>query len=138
MDNSWVDIWRAKARKTRFIFIMSPILFLLVLFILVGEELETMLPLLTVLIFLELVICVMSMQIRVKIRIIDTYTICVYSGVITNILIIEGIEYDSCTLHNDYLYGQLPDGRQVNVKQSIWTGEIKITVGKDNDINVML
>ena len=138
MDNSWVNYWRSKVTKTRLLFLGTFVVVILLLVLITGGNTSILISYLPMLFVLGVAFILLSMIIRLKIRIIDTYTICVYSGVITNILIIDGIEYDRCTFSNDYLYGQLPDGRQVCVKQSFLTGNVKITVGKDNEFNVML
>ena len=136
MDNFWVNKWRSKVTKTRLSLIAVGVFIFLIIALLDG--IEQLLQSLPILIIITTVLILLSIAIRINVRVIDNYTICVYSGVITNILVIEGKEYARCTFSNDYLYGELPDGRQVCVKKSWLTGNIKISVGTNNDFNILL
>ena len=148
MDKTWLNDLRNKITKIRLMWLkylsvnLVIMIFFWVLFATAhyGDNTkEVYFVIATILSFSSFIffsILIVSLFFRIKKRVIGDSIICFYCGV-SNILYIDGIECDRC-IWNDYLYGQLPDGRQVCVKQDDWTGGIKITIGKDNDLNIML
>ena len=75
-------------------------------------------------------------MVKVRTRVVGESTICFYSGFCNKILLVNARECDRAKGSNDYLYAQLPDGRQVLAKQSNSNGEIKIIIGNDNESNI--
>ncbi len=68
---------------------------------------------------------------RVRTRQYDGYTILVYIG-FKNILIVEDVIQDSGYI-NRYLYGHLPNQKQVWASISIWDGSVKMGIGYEGD-----
>lgn len=84
------------------------------------------------LVFLAFVFWIASLLIvRVRARQYDGYTVLVYVGM-KNILVIEDEIHDS-GVFNRYLYGQLPNKKQVWVSISAWDGSVKMGIGKEGD-----
>ena len=68
---------------------------------------------------------------RVRIRQYGDYTVVVYVG-FKHYLIIEDVISDS-GVFNRFLYGQLPDKKQVWVAISAWDGSVKMGIGAEGD-----
>ena len=79
--------------------------------------------------FIFLLIVLITFTVRT--RQYDRYNIVVYTG-FKHILIVEDVVQDSGMV-NRYMYGQLPNNKQVWVYISPWDGSVKIGVGKDGD-----
>lgn len=146
MDNFWVKKWRDQVKKKKIImvflwfFILIPAIILCILSIKISDDLLTWFGIYVFCLCIPYLVFVLIalLCIKIKTRIINDSIILFYAGILHCILIIDGKEFDRC-LGNDYLYGQLPDGRQVCAKYGSWTGSIKITISeKGSDLNIML
>ena len=116
MDSSWVDEWKAMATNVKAALTMFFLLELLVaglVFFFSNAFLLKFVMIYITLIFgifwLVVLFCV-----KAKVRKVDDSLICFYSGIFTNVLLINGVKCDRTFMSFDYLYGQLPDGRPVS------------------------
>ncbi|GEM_PF-2600390 len=85
-----------------------------------------------VLSFVAFINLLISFFIRVRIRTIEGYAVLVYVGVFKAFLVVEGQVQDS-SINNRFLYGELPNKKQVWASISIWDGSVKIGVGSEGD-----
>ena len=69
--------------------------------------------------------------IRVRARQYDGYTVLVYVS-FNHCLVVEDEVQDSGFV-NRFLYGQLPNKKQVWVNISAWDGSVKMGIGKEGD-----
>ena len=69
--------------------------------------------------------------IKVRVRQYNGYNVLVYAG-FKNFLVIENQVHDSGIM-NRYLYGQLPNKKQVWTSISIWDNSIKLGIGAEGD-----
>ena len=63
-------------------------------------------------------------------KVVDGYTILVYSGLFKNCLVIEG-EVQGSGVTTRYFNGTLPNGKSVRAGISVWDGASKIDVGEE-------
>ncbi len=63
-------------------------------------------------------------------RVVDGYTILVYSGLFKNCLVVEG-EVQGSGVTTRYFNGNLPNGKSVRAGISVWDGASKIDVGEE-------
>ena len=61
----------------------------------------------------------------------DGYTVLVYVG-FKHFLVVEDVVQDSGIV-NRFLYGSLPNKKQVWVNISAWDGSVKMGIGKEGD-----
>ena len=74
---------------------------------------------------------VVLFTVKVRARQYDGYTVLVYVG-FKNLLIIENEIQDSGII-NRFLYGHLPNKKQVWVNISVWDNSVKMGIGKEGD-----
>lgn len=139
INSSWIEFWKKRVTTTKIVWSIVAAIntVLLVLFaILLFNSYHMSFMVLTVIFaiiwtfvfafWIAVLICV-----RVRIRQYDGYTVLVYSG-FKNRLIVENEIQDS-GIANRYLYGQLPNKKQVWVAISIWDGSVKMGIGSEGD-----
>lgn len=137
MNSDWIDAWKSKARKTR---ITWTILFLVSLIGLLIPQIFR--EIITVYIVFSVIFSITTfvtlalwltvlITVKVRARQYDGYTVLVYVS-FKNLLIVENEIQDS-GVFNRFLYGHLPNKKQVWVNISAWDGSVKMGIGKEGD-----
>lgn len=153
-SSSWIEAWKGKAKKTRIIwtllFLASVIGLVISLLLLVNDKqvvydayldwtfyrtkpvhivfsvIFGIATFITLVLWLTVLITV-----RVRARQYDGYTVLVYVS-FKHLLIVENEIQDSGIV-NRFLYGHLPNNKQVWVNISAWDGSVKMGIGKEGD-----
>lgn len=147
-DSLWINKWKDKAAKVRrnWTLLFCASLLLVVLFVIllnVDREVTSygtyaksgwmiMVGIASFIAFLVFVFwLIVLLQLKVRSRQYDGYTILVYVG-FKSILVVEDVVQDSGIL-NRFLYGSLPNKKQVWVNISAWDASVKIGIGEQGD-----
>lgn len=147
-DPLWINKWKNKAAKVRrnWTLLFCASLLLVVLFVIllnVDREVTSygtyaksewliMFGIASFIAFLVFVFWIIVLiQLKVRSRQYDGYTILVYVG-FKSILVVEDVVQDSGTV-NRFLYGSLPNKKQVWVNISAWDASVKIGIGEQGD-----
>lgn len=148
IDKSWTTKWKNKAKVTRrnwLIALLCSLVILGVFIILLCNDVEvtssaryhkTIWAIFTgVMSFISvvlLIIWILSLAlIRIRLRQFDEYTILVYVGFKQYLVVEDKIQDSGIT--NRYLYGELPNKKQVWVSISAIDGSVKMGVGQTGD-----
>ncbi len=149
VNPEWINIWKNKKRNTIIgWFIATAVLLVsfIVFIILLNNDVETYLwgyvyhktgwematYLSGILAFFSLLMSILLIFIiKVRVRQYNGYNVLVYAG-FKNFLVIENQVHDSGIM-NRYLYGQLPNKKQVWTSISIWDNSIKLGIGAEGD-----
>lgn len=143
-DISWIDSWKKKAKKTKiiwsFVFLFS-IVALVISIVLLAQDSQEHDPnfayviLTCVMSFITFLIFAIWLTtlfyVRVRARQFDGYTVLAYTGY-KNTLVVEGVIQDA-SIVNRFLYGQLPNKKQVWVNISVWDHSVRMGLGKESD-----
>lgn len=153
-SSSWVEEWKNKARTTRIVwtllFVASVVGLIISLILLVNDKQAVYYAYLDwtsyetkpvhiafsvifgIATFITLVLWLtVLITVKVRARQYDGYTVLVYVG-FKHLLIVENEIQDSGIV-NRFLYGQLPNKKQVWVNISAWDGSVKMGIGKEGD-----
>lgn len=153
-SSSWVEKWKSKARTARItwtlLFVASVVGLIVSLILLMNDKqavyyvhldwttYETkpvhvvfsiifgIATFITLVLWLTVLITV-----KVRARQYDGYTVLVYVS-FKHLLIVENVIQDSGIV-NRFLYGQLPNKKQVWVNISAWDASVKMGIGKEGD-----
>lgn len=153
-NSSWVEKWKSKARTTRvtwtLLFLASVIGLIISISLLINDKQAvydaylnwtfyetkpvhaTFSVIFGVATFITLVLWLtVLITVKVRARQYDGYTVLVYVG-FKHLLLVEDEVQDSGIV-NRFLYGQLPNKKQVWVNISAWDGSVKMGIGKEGD-----
>ena len=147
-DSLWINKWKDKAVKVRrnWTLLFCASLLLVVLFVIllnVDREVTSygtyaksgwmiMVGISSFIAFLAFALWINVLIVsKVRSRQCDGYTILVYVG-FKSILVVEDVVQDSGIL-NRFLYGSLPNKKQVWVNISAWDASVKIGIGEQGD-----
>lgn len=152
ISSSWINEWKNKTRKTKeiwtWLFILSIIGFVISIVLLVNdqeivfdgyyggtyEEIKPVHLVFSIVFFLALLITFsfwisVLIGVRVRTRQFDSYIVLVYTG-FKNLLIVENQIQDS-GYFTRYLYGSLPNKKQVYASISAWDASVNIGIVKE-------
>ena len=146
---SWVLAWKTKAKKTRWtwslLFLSSIIGLTISLILMFNDRYKNsysymeMKPVhvvfsiifgIVAIVFLAIWLLVL-LTVKVRARQYDGYSVLVYVGFKSYLVVENSIQDSGFT--NRYLYGQLPNKKQVWVSISAWDGSVKMGVGQAGD-----
>ena len=139
-----LDYWKSKVRKLRLRgiqLLLISIAILAIFIILVANDLfddaEFVFPILGITIWvLPIIGFVLLISPRLAWRKYNGNFIIYYGGIIKKHLIInEEIQAIGGAFQYDF-YGQLPDGTDVHVNVSSWSGNVKFSLGSTNNHNI--
>lgn len=153
-SSSWIEEWKSKARTTRIVwtlmFVASVVGLIISLVLLVNDKQAvyivdahltfyetkpvhiTFSIIFGIATFITLVLWLtVLITVKVRARQYDGYTVLVYVS-FKHLLIVENEIQDSGIV-NRFLYGQLPNKKQVWVNISAWDGSVKMGIGKEGD-----
>ena len=74
---------------------------------------------------------IVLVSIHYRVRTYDGYTVLIYTGIVNNYLVIEGIVQDYG--RDRHMYGVLPNKKQVWIGISAWDGSVKMGIGDKGD-----
>ncbi len=140
----WIKKWKSKATAARWIwtlFFLTTLVFLAVSIILLCTDKDgtdskiswvIMVAVASIVAIIMFALWLSALiTIKVRTRQFDGYTVLVYVG-FKHCLVIEGDVQDS-VLVNRFLYGHLPNNKQVWASISFWDGSIKMGIGKEDN-----
>ena len=139
-----IESWKRKARKGRLICLLCIAIIIIVdliciLIITSGKYKDKWIFFVVYypsLLFVVTALALMIAQFKVVYRLYNGSCIIVYKGLIKGYLIIDNqIQCVGGAFQHD-LYGQLPDGTNVQAKFSYWSENIKIAVGDFDNMNI--
>ena len=147
-NSSWINKWKEKATRARWVWtliFLASLLFvgLFVIFLNVDREVTSYgtyaktvwmimvgIASFVAVVFFAFWIAAL-ITIKVRARQYDGYTVLVFVG-FKHFLVVEDVVQDSGIV-NRFLYGQLPNKKQVWVNISAWDGSVKMGIGKEGD-----
>ncbi len=147
-NTAWVEKWKSKAKATRWkwtLLFLGSLVLLAVFIILLCTDKEVtsygtysktvwiiMVGISSFIAFIMFTLWLVALiTIRVRARQYDGYTVLVYVS-FNHCLVVEDEVQDSGFV-NRFLYGQLPNKKQVWVNISAWDGSVKMGIGKEGD-----
>lgn len=153
-NSNWIEAWKSKARTTRItwtILFLASVIGLVISLISLSNDKQAvydayldwtfyetkpvhiafsvifgLITFITLVLWLTVLITV-----KVRARQYDGYIVLVYVG-FKHLLIVENEIQDSGII-NRFLYGHLPNKKQVWVNISAWDGSVKMGIGKEGD-----
>lgn len=153
-NSNWIGAWKSKARTTRItwtILFLASVLGLVISLILLSNDKQAVYDayldwtfyetkpvhivfsvIFGIATFITLVFWLaVLITVKVRARQYDGYTVLVYVG-FKHFLVVEDVVQDSGIV-NRFLYGSLPNKKQVWVNISAWDGSVKMGIGKEGD-----
>ncbi len=131
LDDSWVNIWKNKLKKTKRTYLLIALglfavfaICLSIFFAFVDRPIFVLLFIAIFSVFAGIVLLIVPMLMKVATRQMDGYTVVVYVGS-SNGLIIENKVVDGFS-QNRYLVGNLPNGKPIRARISAWDANVII------------
>lgn len=147
-DSSWINKWKGKVTRGRWIWTILFFVSLLFVVLFVGllnvdREVTSygtyaktvwmiMVGIASNVAFVIFILWICALiTLKVRARQYDGYTVLVFVG-FKHYLVVEDVVQDSGIV-NRFLYGQLPNKKQVWINISAWDGSVKMGIGKEGD-----